>query len=96
MIDAGAILKLRSAIIDVGKSVPNIDRSGALQVLGTPGNQVQFTSLANDAIGGRSDSNDFVGAEPGNWGGVVFRQSSDYQGESAAGQDSTTAVAESS
>ncbi|MFM7159216.1 MAG: hypothetical protein ACKO3P_02470, partial [Planctomycetaceae bacterium] len=71
MIDAGAILKLRSAIVDVGKTVPNIDRSGAsLQVLGTPGNKVQFTSLANDAIGGRSDSNDFVGAEPGNWGGV--------------------------
>ncbi|MCY2966314.1 MAG: hypothetical protein NT069_22220, partial [Planctomycetota bacterium] len=81
MIDAGAIIKLKGAIIDVGKTLPNIDRSGAaLQVLGTPKQQVQFTSLGNDSIGGRSDSNDFVGPEAGNWGGIVFRQSSDFLG----------------
>jgi len=81
MIDAGAIIKLRGAIIDVGKTVPNIDRSGGvLQVLGTPGNQVQFTSLADDSVGGRSDPNDFVGPEKGQWGGIVFRQSSDFVG----------------
>jgi hypothetical protein len=81
MIDAGAILKLRGAIIDVGKTVPNIDRSGGvLQVLGTPGNQVQFTSLADDSVGGRSDPNDFVGPDKGHWGGLVFRQTSDFIG----------------
>ncbi|MFN7803682.1 MAG: hypothetical protein ACK5TO_06695, partial [Planctomycetaceae bacterium] len=81
MIDAGAIIKLRGAIIDVGKTVPNIDRSGGvLQVLGTPGNQVQFTSLADDSVGGRSDPNDFVGPDKGQWGGIVFRQSSDFVG----------------
>jgi len=81
MIDAGAILKLRGAIIDVGKTVPNIDRSGGvLQVLGTPGNQVQFTSLADDSVGGKSDPNDFVGPDKGQWGGIVFRQSSDFIG----------------
>jgi hypothetical protein len=81
MIDAGAILKLRGAIIDVGKTVPNIDRSGGvLQVLGTPDNQVQFTSLADDSVGGRSDPNDFAGPDKGQWGGIVFRQSSDFIG----------------
>ena len=81
MIDAGAIIKLSGAIIDVGKTVPNIDRSGGvLQVLGTPGNQVQFTSLADDSIGGRSDANDFTGPDKGQWGGLVFRQTSDFVG----------------
>lgn len=81
MIDEGAIFKLSSAVVDVGKSVPNIDRSGAaLQVLGTPGNRVRFTSLGNDGLGGRSDSNDFNGPERGDWGGLVFRQFSDFQG----------------
>jgi hypothetical protein len=81
MVDAGAIFKLHSAIIDVGDTVPGIDRSGgSLQVLGTPDNDVIFTSLFNDAIGGRSDTNNFTGANPGDWGGIVFRQASDFQG----------------
>ncbi|RPI82723.1 MAG: hypothetical protein EHM42_09150, partial [Planctomycetaceae bacterium] len=87
MIDEGAILKLSRAIIDVGKSVNAIDRSGAaLQVLGTPLNQVQFTSLGNDSLGGQSDANDFNGAERGDWGGLVFRQFSDFQGTDWIGQ----------
>jgi hypothetical protein len=86
MIDAGAIIKLRGAVIDVGDSVPNVDRSGsALQVLGTPGNNVYFTSLRNNAIGGNTDPTNFTGAQNGNWGGLVFRQASDVQGKNYAG-----------
>ena len=45
MVDAGAIFKMRLANIDVGSSAQNIDRSlGHLQVLGTPAQQVIFTS----------------------------------------------------
>ena len=52
MIDAGAVFKLRGANIDVGSSTQNIDRSlGAVQVLGTPGNSVYFTSYLNERIG---------------------------------------------
>ena len=40
MVDAGAIIKLRGANIDVGSSAQGIDRSGgALQVLGTTGQE---------------------------------------------------------
>jgi hypothetical protein len=86
MMDAGAVFKLHSAIIDVGDSLPAIDRSGgSLQVLGTPGNNVIFTSLFNDAIGGRSDLNNFTGPRAGDWGGIVFHQSSDFQGKDVFG-----------
>src|SRR5437868_6480893 len=65
----------------------NVDRSGgALQVLGTPANSVIFTSLYNDSIGGRSDSLNFTGVLPGDWGGIVYQQSSDFQGKDWAGK----------
>ncbi|MSR56893.1 MAG: hypothetical protein EXS05_04385 [Planctomycetaceae bacterium] len=87
MIDAGAVLKLRSAVIDVGDSVPNIDRSGgALQVLGTPLRNVYFTSLSNAAIGGNTDPTNLQGATKGNWGGLVYRQPSDVQALDSRGQ----------
>jgi hypothetical protein len=86
MIDAGAILKLHSAIIDAGNSVPGIDLSGgALQVLGTPASKVIFTSLFNNAVGGNSDVNNFAPPSPGDWGGIVFRQASDFQGKDFLG-----------
>ncbi|HEY2252854.1 MAG TPA: hypothetical protein VGH74_17405, partial [Planctomycetaceae bacterium] len=86
MIDEGAVLKLHSAIIDVGNTTPNINRAGgALQVLGTPRDNVTFTSLFNDAIGGRSDAHNFTGANPGDWGGLVFQQSGDFQGHDFKG-----------
>ena len=78
MIDQGAVLKLRSAVIDVGTSAQNTDRSGgALQVLGTPDDRVSFDSYENDNIGGDSDG---VGDGPaaGEWGGLVFRADSDF------------------
>jgi len=77
MIDEGAILKLRAANLDVGSSSALVSRAGAsLQVLGTPTNNVQFTSFHNDSIGGNSDG---VGpaVAGGQWGGLLFRADSD-------------------
>ena len=78
MIDEGAILKFRAAILDVGTSSGSISSraSAALQVLGTPTNNVQFTSYHDDTIGGNSDG---VGpaAAGGQWGGLVMRADSD-------------------
>lgn len=89
MIDAGAIVKLRGANIDVGSSAQGIDRSsGALQVLGVPTGQfnsstdltlkddigaVYFTSYYTAGIG--TDPGTAKDAAPvaGNWGGLVFR-----------------------
>ena len=69
MIDAGALFKLQEANLDVGSSAEGIDRSaGALQILGTPTEQVSFYSYRNDAIGGDSDGPG-PGANPGDWGG---------------------------
>jgi len=77
MIDAGAILKLRDAIIDVGSSSELVPRGGAaLQVLGTPDRPVVFTSYHDDTVGGDADG---AGPSPrgGQWGGIVFRADSD-------------------
>ncbi len=77
MIDAGAVLKFRRQAIDVGSSSQLVSRAGAaLQVLGTPGNRVQFTSYHDDSLGGNSDS---VGpaVAGGQWGGIIFRRDSD-------------------
>jgi hypothetical protein len=77
MIDEGAVFKLRAAVIDVGSASTLVSRAGAsLQVLGTPGKNVTFTSYHDDLIGGNSD-----GAGPavtgGQWGGIVLRSDSD-------------------
>ncbi|MEZ6126187.1 MAG: pre-peptidase C-terminal domain-containing protein [Planctomycetaceae bacterium] len=77
MIDAGAILKLRATGIGVGSSTAGIDRSGsALQVLGTPGNEVIFTSLLNESTGGDTTPTPTTPAA-GNWGGIIFRNDVD-------------------
>lgn len=83
MIDAGVVLKLRGANLDVGSSSELVSRTGAaLQVLGTPTSQVIFTSYHDDAIGGNSDG---VGPTPipGQWGGVAFREDSDAASKKA-------------
>ncbi len=73
MIDAGALLKLMAANVDVGTSALGANRSaGALQVLGTPDAAVHFHSYRNDAVGGDSDGPGEV-LRPGDWGGLVFR-----------------------
>lgn len=83
MIDAGAVFKLRSAIIDVGSSSPAVSRAGAaLQVLGTPASNVTFTSYHDDTIGGDSDR--FITpTQGGQWGGIVFRGDSDAASKKA-------------
>ena len=83
MVDAGTIIKLQSANIDVGTSAFGLDRrGGSVQLLGTPehvgtGNSaVYLTSFRNDAVGGDSDGAS-AGVSPGQWGGLVFRHDSD-------------------
>jgi hypothetical protein len=81
MIDEGAVFKLRAQVIDVGSSTSLVSRAGAaLQVLGTPLNQVQFTSYHDDTIGGDSDG---VGPvrSGGQWGGIVIRSDADSASE---------------
>lgn len=95
MIDAGTVIKLQNANIDVGTD-PNVigpsRQDGVLQILGTPkqtgtaNNAVFLTSFRNDAIGGNSD-----GASPGpvagQWGGVIFRRDSDMNDSVFGDQD---------
>ena len=77
-VDAGATLKLQSVNLNAGSSAQGIDRSGgAIQILGTPENNVILTAYGNDAIGGDSDGVT-DGANSGDWGGIVFRDDSDF------------------
>lgn len=77
MIDAGSLIKVRGQTIDVGTSSSGVDRShGALQVLGTPVNNVTFTSWRDDAKGSIDDGTN-GSATGADWGGIVFRQDSD-------------------
>ncbi|WP_339733694.1 Calx-beta domain-containing protein [uncultured Gimesia sp.] len=81
MVDQGAIIKLQRANIDVGSNDPlllNNRSQGALQILGTPDNQVYLTAYGNDAIGGDDDGLS-DGANRGDWGGLVFRSDSDLE-----------------
>ncbi|MDB5335019.1 MAG: hypothetical protein JWN70_638, partial [Planctomycetaceae bacterium] len=77
MIDAGTLIKVHGQTIDVGTSSQGTDRSGgALQVLGTPVNNVTFTSWRDDSKGSIDDGTN--GAATGaDWGGIVYRQDSD-------------------
>lgn len=86
-IDAGTIVKLDSTVIDAGSSAVGIDRSGgAIQVLGMPGNEAQFTSSKDDALGGNSDGSG-PPAQAEDWGGLVFRSDSDLQDATSAFDD---------
>ena len=77
MIDAGAILKFRSANINVGTVSQGVSHAGgALQILGTPTNQVTLTSFNNTAVGA-ADGNTHGSLLPGNWGGIVFHADAD-------------------
>lgn len=79
MIDAGAILKFRSANINVGTVSQGVNHAGgALQVLGTPTNQVVLTSYNNTSVGA-SDGAVHPAAQAGNWGGVVFYSDADHE-----------------
>lgn len=80
MIDGGAIFKLRKANLNAGTTPQGLLSlaGGAIQVLGTPARPVQFTSYADDTIGGDSDGPLFV-PQGGDWGGIVFRDDSDHE-----------------
>ncbi|MDA1055264.1 MAG: pre-peptidase C-terminal domain-containing protein, partial [Planctomycetota bacterium] len=77
MIDAGAVFKLRRARIGVGSSTASVNRSGgALQVLGTPSQNVIFTSYNDESVG--IDTNSVpTTASAGDWGGISFRKDVD-------------------
>lgn len=83
MIDAGAVLKLRSARIGVGSSSVQFDRSGgALQVLGTPrlvqlslkGQPVKTTIIGDENVNG-------TGFDDGK---VIFTSTRDRDADAAA------------
>lgn len=81
MIDAGVLLKLMAANIDVGTSALGVDRSaGAVQVLGTPEAAVYFRSYRDDSAGGDSNGPGEI-ARPGDWGGIVFRDDAGLEEE---------------
>ena len=66
----------------MGSSSTLEDRSNAaLQILGTPDAQVVLTAYGNDAVGG-DDDGPSDGANPGDWGGIIFRADSDYEDDS--------------
>ncbi|MCM2371638.1 GEVED domain-containing protein, partial [Aporhodopirellula aestuarii] len=78
-IEAGALLKMRAANIDVGTSSIGIGRSGgAIQVLGTPELPVYLRSYHDDSVGGNSDGIG-PGARGGDFGGIVMREDSDLE-----------------
>ncbi|TVP99516.1 MAG: tandem-95 repeat protein [Planctomycetaceae bacterium] len=79
ILDAGTLIKLRSANLDVGTSSINLSRAASsIQILGTPEVPVWLRSYADDSAGGDSDG---VGTGPrkGDFGGVVFRGDSDLE-----------------
>jgi VCBS repeat-containing protein len=73
MIDSGAVFKLRQAGIIVGSSTASVNRSGAsIQVLGTPVQDVFFTSYNDETLGFDTNPNPTTGAA-GDWGGIAIR-----------------------
>ncbi len=93
MIDEGAVLKFKRSRIDLGTSSVGLDRSnGALQVLGTPENNVHLTSYHNDGVGGNSDSAAPEVVAPGNWGGIIFRQDAGYREDDRTGAPAQAGV----
>ncbi len=79
VIDQGAVIKLQNTVIDVGSSSTlDIRNQAALQILGTPDAKVVLTAYGNDAVGG-DDDGPSDGANPGDWGGIIFHADSDYE-----------------
>ena len=64
---AGSTLKLENAALYVQ------NQGSALQADGTASNPVNFTSYNNASIGGATNNNPDTNPQPGDWGGIVFR-----------------------
>ena len=74
MIDGGAVFKMSDSRIVVGSDEATERLGSAIQVLGTPGNQVYFTSYQDDVNGIGTQSNPT--SQPvasGDWGGIEIR-----------------------
>ena len=67
LLEAGATVKLLNANIYVR------NQGSALQAEGTSSNPVTFTSYNNAALGGATNNNPDTNPNPGDWGGIVFR-----------------------
>ena len=79
MVEPGTIFKMRRSWAGVGSSSLLVDRSaGALQVLGTPINNVYFTSWLDETIG-RDTHPPTTTPARGDWGGLIFRNDVDVQ-----------------
>ena len=79
VIDAGAVLKFAGTNINIGSFAQNVDRSGSsIQVLGTPSNNVIFTSYYDQTIGTKTNALDTV-ATSSDWGGISIRNDLDYE-----------------
>ncbi len=80
MIDAGAVFKLEGTNITVGENTPGVDYSeSALQVLGTPGSSVYFTSFHDNTVGTLTDT--VTSPSAGDWGGIVFGPGADLENQ---------------
>ncbi len=78
MVDAGAVFKLHESSIQVGSSSPEVDRSKAgIQILGTPVQQVFFTSYNDESIGTDTNPSLVTSPVPGDWGGLKLQNDVD-------------------
>ncbi|KAA1257827.1 hypothetical protein LF1_03170 [Rubripirellula obstinata] len=78
MIDAGAILKFSDSKIVAGSESVSEDRSlAAVQVLGTPANNVILTSLSDESVGVDEFPNIITTPQSAQWGGIEFRDDVD-------------------
>jgi hypothetical protein len=83
IVDAGAVIKLEGANIEIGSSTSAIDRSlGSLQIMGTANNKVYITSYLDERVGNDTYANTTT-PTAGNWGGIVFRNDFDYDEQAA-------------
>ncbi len=78
MIDAGAQFKMASSRVIVGSDTSTNRLGGGLQILGTPGNDVVFTSY-NDRSVGTISNPIATQLRPGDWGGIEIRGDIDRQ-----------------
>ena len=78
MVEAGATFKMNQSTVQVGSTSPEVDRSkSAFQILGTPEQQVYFTSFNNESVGQDTNPQLATTPSPGDWGGIAFQNDVD-------------------